>query len=74
MISLRCGPWNRSGSAVDLEVDSVPESRLYLTVDELSARTGLSLSSLHRLKKQGRIPFFQPAGKGGRLLFPSRRP
>jgi len=30
----------------------------------------LSIPTLHRLKRQGKLPFFQPAGKGGRLLFP----
>jgi excisionase family DNA binding protein len=43
----------------------------YLTVEELSRRSGLSTSTLHRLKKADKIPFFQPAGKGGRLLFPA---
>lgn len=43
----------------------------YLTIDELSRRSGLSTSTLHRLKNAGKIPFFQPAGKCGRLLFPA---
>ena len=43
----------------------------YLTIDELSRRSGLSTSTLHRLKNAGKIPFFQPAGKRGRLLFPA---
>jgi excisionase family DNA binding protein len=42
-----------------------------LTVQELSARSRLSPSTIHRLKREGKIPFFQPAGKGGRLLFPA---
>jgi len=41
----------------------------YIDVHELSARSGLSVSTLRRLKKQGKIPFFQPAGPGGRVLF-----
>lgn len=41
-----------------------------LTIQELSARCRLSTSTLHRLKDQGKIPFYQPAGKRGRLLFP----
>ena len=45
-------------------------ARRYLNIEELSAQTGLSLASIHRLKKQGKIPFYQPAGKGGKLLFP----
>ena len=46
------------------------ESRTYLDVVKLSIVTGLSQSTIHRLKRAGEIPFFQPAGKGGRLLFP----
>jgi hypothetical protein len=41
-----------------------------LTIDELSRHSRLSITTLHRLKKAGRLPYFQPAGKGGRLLFP----
>jgi len=42
-----------------------------LTVEVLSAASRLSVSTIHRLKRQGRIPFVQPAGKGGRVLFPA---
>ncbi len=42
-----------------------------ITVEELSSRCRLSIATLHRLKRQGKIPFFQPAGKGGRVLFPA---
>lgn len=42
-----------------------------LTIKELSVLCRLSLPTLHRLKRDGKIPFYQPAGKGGRLLFPS---
>ena len=45
--------------------------RQYLTIDELSKKTGLSVPTLRRLVRNKRIPCFQPAGKGGRLLFPS---
>jgi len=41
------------------------------TIQELSLHSTLSIATIHRLKKAGRIPFFQPAGKGGRLLFPA---
>ena len=43
----------------------------YLDIHELSARTGWSVATIHRLKARGQIPFFQPAGKGGKLLFPA---
>jgi len=51
------------------EAISEGEAR-YLTVAELSRRSGLSLATLHRLKAAGKIPFYQPGGKGARLLFP----
>ena len=41
-----------------------------LTTEELSDKCRLSVSAIHRLKREGRIPYLQPAGKGGRLLFP----
>jgi len=41
-----------------------------LTIEELRQKSRLSPSTIHRLKRQGKIPYFQPAGKGGRLLFP----
>ena len=40
-----------------------------LTIQQLSVSCGLSIATLHRLKRQGKLPFYQPAGKGGRLLF-----
>jgi len=48
----------------------IEEQRKYIDIGELAAQTGMSLSTIHRLKKQGQIPFYQPAGKGGKLLFP----
>lgn len=42
----------------------------YLTVAELVERSGYSSASIHRLKAKHDIPFYQPAGKGGKLLFP----
>ena len=41
-----------------------------LTIKELSVYSRLSSATLHRLKRQGKLPYFQPAGPGGRLLFP----
>jgi hypothetical protein len=41
-----------------------------LTVEELSVKSRLSVATIHRLKQQGKIPFYQPAGKRGRVLFP----
>jgi hypothetical protein len=45
-------------------------SSKYLTLKGLSALTGISDTQLRRLKRDHRIPFFQPGGKGGKLYFP----
>ena len=42
----------------------------YLDIKELVAITGLSEATIWRLKRAGKIPFFQPGGKGGRVKFP----
>jgi hypothetical protein len=39
------------------------------TIFELSQTSGLS-STIRRLKDDNRIPYLQPGGKGGKLLFP----
>ena len=44
--------------------------RRYLTVKELAAATGLSVSTLRRLQRKGRLPFFQPGGPGTRIVYP----
>jgi excisionase family DNA binding protein len=41
-----------------------------VTIADLSATSGLSVSTIRRLAREGRIPFVQPSGKGGKLLFP----
>lgn len=45
--------------------------RRYLTYEELSALTGLSLSTLRRRVLDGTIPFFQPGGPRTRVVFPA---
>lgn len=42
----------------------------YLNIDELVARARLSKATVWRLKRSGKIPFFQPGGKGSRVMFP----
>src|SRR5437764_108619 len=42
----------------------------YLGYEDLQVRTGLSLSTLRRRVREGRIPFFQPGGPGTRIIFP----
>ena len=51
-------------------IENPATEKAYLNIRELSARTGLSVSTIHRLKNNGRIPCHQPSGKHGRLLFP----
>ena len=53
-----------------MDVDKSPDRKPYLDIDELISRTGLSRATIWRLKRDGKIPFFQPAGKGGRVMFP----
>lgn len=43
----------------------------YLNIDQFQSLTGLSKSTIHRLKDAGTIPVYQPGGKGSRLLFPA---
>ncbi|MEX1039831.1 MAG: helix-turn-helix domain-containing protein [Pirellulaceae bacterium] len=44
--------------------------RQYLSPTELAAKSGLSLSTINRLKRERRIPYMQPTGPGGKALFP----
>ena len=61
----------RSGSTVGaIEGEGALPDRSYLTKRELCQRTGLSAPTIHRYKRAGKIPFFQPGGKGARVLFP----
>lgn len=46
------------------------QNQKFSTIAELSSESQLSVSTLRRLVRQGRIKFLQPAGKGGKLLFP----
>ena len=48
----------------------MPANGTYLSINELSVKSSYSVSQLRRLARQGRIPCFQPGGKGGKLLFP----
>src|SRR4051812_14364263 len=57
--------------------ESNPEARMatptdpkqYLDIRELSARTGVSVTTLRRYVKEGKIEALQPGGRGGKLLF-----
>jgi hypothetical protein len=46
-------------------------TRPYLTIEELSARTTLSVSTLRRLYKRGLIVGYQPGGPRTRIVFPA---
>jgi len=45
-------------------------NRDFLNVKELVAKTGFPESAIWTLKRQGRIPYLQPAGPRGKVLFP----
>jgi predicted DNA-binding transcriptional regulator AlpA len=47
-----------------------PDKKSNIDIDELIALSGMSRATVWRLKRDGKIPFFQPAGKGGRVTFP----
>jgi hypothetical protein len=42
----------------------------YLTAVQLAATAGVSVSTIWRLKKAGKIPFFQPGGEDCSVKFP----
>ena len=41
-----------------------------ITIRELNEKSRCSISTLRRLVRDRKIPYFQPAGKGGKLSFP----
>jgi excisionase family DNA binding protein len=43
---------------------------VYLTYKALSAKTGISLSTLRRRVKEGKLQHCQPGGKRTRVIFP----
>lgn len=45
-------------------------AKKYLSLEELSALTGLSVSTLRRRVRDGSLPTWQPGGRRTRLLFP----
>lgn len=64
---------NQSGKAPRADCCStipVPLTRACLSYEEVSARTGLSLSTLRRRVKEGKLPFIQPGGRRTRIVFP----
>ena len=46
------------------------EQKQLLTIAELSQQSGVSVSTLGRLRRDRKIPFFQPGGRGTALRFP----
>lgn len=45
-------------------------NRDFLNVEELVDKTGFPASTIWTLKRQGRIPYIQPTGPRGKVLFP----
>ncbi|QDU61706.1 Helix-turn-helix domain protein [Planctomycetes bacterium Pan216] len=42
----------------------------YLTAKELARLSGFSVATIWRLKRDEKIPFVQPGGKHGKVVFP----
>ncbi len=49
----------------------MPIDTRLLTLKEYCGVTRLSPATIHRLIKAGKLPCYQPSGKGGKLLFPA---
>jgi len=47
-----------------------PRARRFLSPLEFSEFSGLSLATIHRYLKKGRLPFHQPGGPRSRILIP----
>ena len=45
-------------------------ARRFVTKQQLMAQTGLSGATIERYKKKRKIPFYQPGGRGARVMFP----
>jgi hypothetical protein len=50
----------------------VPDNstRRFLAPLEFARLSGLSLATVHRYLRSGKLPFFQPNGRRGRILIP----
>ena len=46
-------------------------ARRYLSPREFGALSGLSLATVRRYLRSGRLPYRQPAGRRGRILIPA---
>ena len=65
-------PFSQNLQGVNAPGDIMPDAvaRRYLSIEELSASTTLSISTLRRLYKQGLIVGYQPGGPRTRIVFP----
>lgn len=43
----------------------------FYSPQEFATLTGLSIATVHRYRKAGKLPFLQPGGPGGRILIPA---
>ena len=48
-----------------------PQARRYLSPQEFSGLSGLSLATVRRYLRNGKLPYRQPAGHRGRILIPA---
>ncbi len=63
-------PSSKSSARESNDSTSADDARRYLTIDELSARTTLSVSTLRRLYRRGQLVGYQPGGPRTRIVFP----
>jgi excisionase family DNA binding protein len=50
--------------------EAMGKDRRYLSPEEFGDRSGLSLATVHRYLKKGKLPFHQPGGRRTRILIP----
>src|SRR5205807_717631 len=47
------------------------QGQRFLSPEEFGRVSGLSLATVHRYIKSGKLPYLQPAGRRGRILIPA---
>jgi hypothetical protein len=57
--------------ADDITQQAATRAKRFLSPQEFSGLSGLSLATVHRYLKRGKLPFRQPGGPRGRILIPA---
>jgi hypothetical protein len=55
---------------INTTMQPLADKRTYLTAEELASAADVSTATIWRLKRDGKIPFFQPGGAGHLVKFP----